>query len=264
MRRLIPFIIVSVGAHALGFVVMRGVLGEIEREETIFEVSALIRERPHVVEDSPPEPVEPSPAEAEPEERCDVSERAPRQAPRLRRRPPELPAPTPAEPEPPTLTPEELPPVSVDEPSSSPAQAEAAAEPSATPLPVSGSGGGSGSTSEPVGSSGEGRLSGREGGAGRRRGSSEGDGCREAAIALARRARATLSYPRWAEQMRLEGVVELTLEIGHDGNPRGLRVARSTGSEALDRYALQNVRRLRGLPTGCQRRIRIPVRIRPR
>jgi TonB family protein len=88
------------------------------------------------------------------------------------------------------------------------------------------------------------------------------DPCDRVAAALSRRIDATMTYPRWAEEMNVSGVVRLTLGVGRDGRPRGIRVTGTSGDTRLDRYAMDTARAVTGLPDGCSRPISIPVTFR--
>lgn len=56
------------------------------------------------------------------------------------------------------------------------------------------------------------------------------------------------SYPKSAKRRRLEGVVELKVQVSADGSVLSLSIFKSCGHNALDRSALQTVRNWRFLP----------------
>jgi len=55
-------------------------------------------------------------------------------------------------------------------------------------------------------------------------------------------------YPKSAKRRRLEGVVELKVQVSADGRVVDLSIAKSCGHKTLDRSALQTVRNWRFLP----------------
>lgn len=65
---------------------------------------------------------------------------------------------------------------------------------------------------------------------------------------LERFLREHMTYPRAAARERLEGRVELALRIGSDGSLLGVRVSSSSGSDLLDREAMETTRDAGVLP----------------
>jgi TonB family protein len=89
------------------------------------------------------------------------------------------------------------------------------------------------------------------------------DVCPVVAAALSRRLGAA-AYPEWAGDLGLDGQLRLSLRVGQDGRPRGVRVERSSGDAGLDRYAATAARQIAGLPPGCSQAIVVPVRFQRR
>jgi len=83
------------------------------------------------------------------------------------------------------------------------------------------------------------------------------DPCRPALTALSS-GLSQLDFPAWMRGLGLGGTVRVALRIGRDGRPRGVRVARSSGDQGLDRHAAQAVRSLHDIPT-CSREITVPI-----
>jgi TonB family protein len=81
---------------------------------------------------------------------------------------------------------------------------------------------------------------------------------------MSRRLRVAAPYPEWARDLGLEGQLQITLRVGLDGRPRGVRLERSSGDDGLDRYALAAARQVAGLPPGCGQPISIPISFRAR
>ncbi len=251
MSRVTYFVLASVAAH---LVLLGGlnalVSGTAPTPPRIVEVSALMQPPPPPAE---PEPIsEPPPEVDEPEEPQAPACPTPRPA----RRPAPVRRETPVEPQPPTPSPEPLEP---EEPepediaSLAPPTADApdvgvpgstAASPALAATPRSG--GNEGSGNGPSGSDG--------------RTAAEPDPCEHVAAALRSRIEAIKTYPRWAQAMNITGTVRLTMRIGQDGRPRGVRVVGSSGHSRLDHHATDTARRVGGLPSGCRRPVSIPIR----
>jgi protein TonB len=81
--------------------------------------------------------------------------------------------------------------------------------------------------------------------------------CR-ASLAAVHSGLSSLDYPGWLRDLALAGTVRISMRIGRDGRPRGVRLTSSSGQPALDRHAMSAVRRLRDIPT-CSRAITVPV-----
>jgi len=72
-------------------------------------------------------------------------------------------------------------------------------------------------------------------------------------------------YPEEAKQMRQQGVVMVSVEVGADGHPTDVSVSRSSGFPQLDEAAVRGVRRwifeparAAGLPVSSH--VEVPVR----
>ena len=83
------------------------------------------------------------------------------------------------------------------------------------------------------------------------------DGLRGYRIAVAREARRFKRYPPQATASGWEGIAEIAVEVGADGQPQPATLARSSGHEPLDRAALTMI------DAGAQR-ARLPETLRGR
>lgn len=242
---------------------MQGPLSATPSVPSVYQVSAVMQTPPT----EPSSPTEP-PLEEELDEQTPIDPEPSRSNPtRLGRAQQAQPTAQEAEPAPPDESP---PPV--EDFSAAPSQEPPPPGPSKIRLEVSDSRTGPAQSTPTVGASSRGRQASQSGGTGSSRrgarsGSSVGGGgdtCRQVADVLVRRLHVAAPYPSWARSVGLEGRLELTLRVGRDGHPRGVRVVRSSGHEGLDRYALSAARGLGGLPEGCPRSINIPVTYRRR
>ena len=206
----------------------------------------MIQPPPPPVEQEPE--LEPSPEIENPEEPAAPSCPPPRRANRSETRPP-----TPAPEPPPEPQEQEL---------EEPLQEESTPSPQAVPhgvgpelqaaAPIPAGAPRSGSGEQPAGPS--------SGGSGNGRTAAEPDPCESIAASLRSRIEAIKTYPRWAEAMNITGTVRLSMRIGQDGSPRGVRVVGTSGHSRLDRHAQDIARRVAGLPSDCRRPISIPLR----
>jgi protein TonB len=76
---------------------------------------------------------------------------------------------------------------------------------------------------------------------------------------IRRRLQAALYYPPIARRQGVEGVAWVRFEIGRDGAPHDVALARSSGHPVLDRAARRTVDRVGRLPW-VYGRIEVPIR----
>ncbi len=254
MARLLPFVLSSLGAHLIVLVLLnQGLLVAQASEPRVFQVNAIVQptpSTPHPAQDrSRPPEQSITPAADEPEPRPRLRPQRPRQ---------QQPAPSP---------PQEI------EETQDVQEVEAAPAPTPLTSPRVESVAPSGQGQPQVGQRGHGEQEtapseghsegggGQGGGSGRGQGSGGGagsDSCQEVGTLLSRRLRTAAPYPSWALRMGIEGSIRLSLRIGRDGRPRGIRVVSTSGHDELDRHVLSAARQVTGLPQGCQRLIIVP------
>lgn len=86
-----------------------------------------------------------------------------------------------------------------------------------------------------------------------------GPGVQARLAEIARRVQDSLHYPPIARSRGVVGEATVGFEVGADGHPRGIALAATSGSGALDRAALRAVAEAAPLPF-VYGRIQVPVR----